>query len=180
MLLLFGVGLTWVACGGRTTLDDTTLDGESPNPDGGVTIDSSLPCSKCLPDGAFMDVSTGQDSPVTVFDAGGPPPVIACGMTTCDALTEVCCVTFSGMAINETCTAPSGCMGGATLACTSASDCPTNEVCCGQLMGMSIDSTCAPSCMGGFANPQLCATSAECPMGQTCQPALFGLKTCRM
>jgi hypothetical protein len=172
------VCLPWLACGGRTTLDDDTElpDGGSPGQDGSVTLDSG-PCSKCLPDSSLLDVSSGQDSPIVVVDAG-PPPMITCGMTTCDALTQVCCVTFAGMTINETCTGPTACMG-AVLACTSAADCPMSEVCCGQLMGMSIDSQCAPSCMGGFTNPQLCATSAECPMGEMCRPAFGGLMVCR-
>jgi len=166
------------ACGGRTTLDDSNIDG-SVGQDGGVIGNDSGPIGI---DGGPI----GVDAQPPPFD-GGPPPIdagppppgpIQCGNTTCNAQTQVCCVTFNGQNVNETCTAQGQC-NGASLSCTSASSCPNGEVCCATLTQQQQSSQCQTQCQGGFQHPQLCASDGECPNGTTCKNSPFGLKVCR-
>jgi hypothetical protein len=179
-IVFLGVATLCVfGCGGRTDLDDDNVG------DGGVLLDVFVPTDgSSLKDGSVL-VDTGlplPDSSVptdgSVIDGGSPGTPIECGTTSCDSATQVCCITFAGMALNEACTAPSGCMG-ITLTCSSAQNCQSGDVCCANITMMSQGSECEPMCMGGLTNPQLCATSAECPMGQMCRNSPFGYKICR-
>jgi hypothetical protein len=160
---------TLLACGGRTDLGER------------VEVDGGLPPE----DASGLDIAIGDvvGPPDVGIDSlppvdAGPPPGIQCGTDICNPQTEVCCVTFGGMMIQESCTDPMSC-GGAALTCSSAQSCPMGEVCCGFFMMGNAGSKCEPMCKGGFQNPQLCATDAECPMGQTCKNSPFGFKTCR-
>ena len=181
--VFFGVlALGFWACGGRTTLDDSDFDA-SATQDGGVIGKDSGPIQN---DGGPIQM----DAAPPPFDGGPPPPPpdggppppppgpIQCGNATCNPQTQVCCVTFNGQTVNETCTAQGQC-NGAALSCTSASSCPPNEVCCATLTQQQQSSQCQPQCQGGFQHPQLCATDAECPQGTTCKPSPFGPKVCR-
>jgi hypothetical protein len=175
-----GLLLIAAACGGRTTLDDTDTDASAPPQDGSIPVQDSGPI---LIDGGPIEVDATLPPPLDAGppplpDSGPPPEPIQCGTTTCDPQTQVCCVTFNGQNVNETCTNQGQC-NGASLSCTSASSCPPNEVCCATLTQQQQSSQCASQCAGGFQNPQLCASSTECPKGQTCQNSPFGLKVCR-
>lgn len=182
-LFAIGLGSGLVACGGRTTLDDLgDLDS------GIITSDSGIIGS----DGGIVPKDSGivppdaGPPPPPPLDAGPPPPQdagspggpISCGNATCNSSSQVCCVTFSGQTVSETCT-PQGQCTGAALACTSVAACPPNEVCCGNFSQTKQGSQCAPACQGGFQNPQLCAKNAECPKGTTCKNSPLGVKTCR-
>ena len=169
------------ACGGRTTLDDSTTDDASVLQDSGIIVKDGGPISN---DGGpiFVDASPPSTDaappPPPPLDAGPQPQPIQCGTSTCDPQTQVCCVTFSGQTVTEACTNQGQCKG-AELSCTSAASCPAIEVCCATLTQQSQSAQCAPQCKGGFQNPQLCATDAECPQGTTCKNSPLGLKICR-
>jgi hypothetical protein len=166
------------ACGGRTTLDDTETDA-SVGQDGGIIVKDGGPIQN---DSGPIQVDASPPpldaGPPPLPDAGPLPGQIQCGTSTCDAQTQVCCVTFNGQTVNETCTAQGQC-NGAALSCTSAASCPPNEVCCATLTQTQQSSQCQNQCQGGFQHPQLCATDGECPQGQTCKNSPFGLKVCR-
>jgi hypothetical protein len=160
------------ACGGRTTLDDSIQDA-SVTQDGGVIIKDGGPIQN---DGGPIQIDAQPPPPPP--DASPPPQPIQCGTSSCDPNTQVCCVTFNGQNVNETCTAQGQCSG-AALACTNAASCPPNEVCCATLTQQQQSSQCQAQCQGGFQHPQLCSTDAECPQGMTCKNSPFGLKVCR-
>jgi len=175
------LALCCAACGGRTTLDDSDFDASATNDDGGIIGKDGGPIGN---DGGPIQVDA---SPPPPFDGGPPPPIdagppppapIQCGNSSCNAQTQVCCVTFNGQNVSETCTAQGQC-NGAALSCTSAASCPSNEVCCATLTQQQQSADCEPQCQGGFQHPQLCATTAECPSGLTCKNSPFGLKVCR-
>ena len=65
--LLSCLAISLIACGGRTTLDDSDLDGDIIGPDGGVVIvpDSGV----IVPDSGVMV----QDGGVIILDASLPP-----------------------------------------------------------------------------------------------------------
>ena len=172
------------ACGGRTTLDDSDVDGGI-GQDGGPIVTDGGPIQNdggpILIDGGPIQVDASPppfDGGPPPLDAGPPPEPIQCGNSSCDPQTQVCCVTFNGQNVNETCTNQGQC-NGASLGCTSAASCPNGEVCCATLTQQQQSAQCAQQCQGGFQNPQLCATNAECPKGQTCQQSPFGLMVCR-
>ncbi len=181
-----GLGLLVVlgACGGRTTLDDsvddsgTSVDGSPIGKDGGPIGVDAGPIGI---DGGPIGVDGGPifvDASPPFADASPPPTSIQCGNTTCNSSTQVCCVTYNGQTLQETCTAQGQCQGGG-FACSSASSCPNNEVCCATITQTQQTSKCQTACQGGFQNPQLCATTAECPSGLTCKPTPFGFSVCR-
>jgi Cys-rich repeat protein len=164
----------FAACGGRTDLGDETAP-----EDGSVGLDVVLPDGGIVP-GDSGGIDAGQSDGGTLPDASPPPDAgtgtpIQCGTTTCDSDTEVCCVTFMGQTVSETCTSQTACSG-FSLTCSSAQNCDNGEVCCASF---PTGAQCAPACKGGFQNPQLCASSSECPKGQTCQTTPFGYKICR-
>ncbi len=161
------------ACGGRTTLDDSTTTDSGTELDAIVGVDVSG-----QPDSSFVDVVVGPPDGGVTVDSGPPNPPIPCGTSQCDPSTEVCCVTFGGQTLSETCTAPTAC-NGAALTCASAANCPLGDVCCANFSQTTPGSQCALKCQGGFQNPQLCALDSECPTGETCKNGPFGLKICR-
>jgi len=110
--------------------------------------------------------------PPTALDAGPPamsdsgtPPGVMCGAMMCGA-GEICCATFSGGALMQTCTAPGACMG-ATLTCDGPEDCSGGEVCCASGGGGGGGTSCrsATGCMF-----RLCRTAGDCPSGNMCCP----------
>jgi hypothetical protein len=178
--ILFLLVVCTAACGGRTTLDDLT-DGDASviGPDGGVIGKDSGPIQvDAQPPPPPPPPEDGGPPPPPPIDAGPPPAPIQCGTASCNAQTQVCCVTFNGQNVTETCT-PQGQCSGASLSCTSAASCTNGEVCCATLSQQQQSAQCQTKCQGGFQNPQLCATSAECPQGTTCKSSPLGLKTCR-
>ena len=159
-----GLALVLVACGGRTMLGDLSSDGGTLAVDGGTPIG----------DGGVID-----DGGVVVVDGGGPGGAISCGQTTCNASSQVCCVTFSGQTPNEACVDVGQCQNGVSLTCTSALACPHGEVCCASFTQTSAGSQCEPSCPTGPGEAQLCASSAECTGGRKCRVGFGGLHVCR-
>jgi hypothetical protein len=150
--LVFGT-MALIACGGNTEgSDGGGNDGMAPT-DGSVGNDSSN----------GMDGSSGQDS------GGGTmstPGKIDCGMMSCMAGTEVCCVRGGGIMSDAgamySCQPPMMQCQGIRLGCDEAADCMMG-VCCGGLQG----SRC--STMGcGMGTVQLCKTNAECGDAGTC------------
>jgi hypothetical protein len=115
----------------------------------------------------------------TAGSAGSPPgPPITCGPQTCDSNTQSCCAGFGGLACiakNKTCN-------GATLDCTTTSDCSGNDVCCISITGnANAASTCKPRCdnQGLGRDRQLCQTNADClrPF-RFCTATIFGVSIC--
>jgi hypothetical protein len=172
LALLVPVGIIASACGGTVEGGglDGSPDGKSGKPD--ATQDSPVP----------MD-DTG--SPVDHFvpsDTGGPtdagPGGIPCGMSTCVADTQECCIsTSSGSA---TCTPKGDCDGGVGVTCSGPESCPVKgDVCCAT--GMSI-STISVSCttMAACMGFEICQSNMDCTPPDTCQPSPFpGYKYCR-
>jgi hypothetical protein len=151
---LFVVVLT-LGCGTRT-IDDGYLDEWR---DGGV-----------LPD----DTSPASDTATTIDTA--PVANITCGMTTCDASSQDCCVTMAG----AKCAARGTCSGfGAALSCSSPKSCPAGNVCCFRASGTGGAAKCESSCMGGRTTFPLCETDADCTGGTRCQSLFGGLRGCR-
>jgi hypothetical protein len=181
--LLCGVVLC-AACGGRTTLDDSVTDASVGTDGAPIGVDGGPIGTDGGPigiDGGPIGSDSGPiqiDAAPPPFDAGPPPGDIQCGTATCNASTQVCCITANGQTVNQACT-PKGQCQGASFACSSASSCPNNEVCCATLTQQQQTAQCQPQCQGGFQHPQLCASSAECPPGLTCKPTPFGFDTCR-
>ncbi|HEY1955298.1 MAG TPA: hypothetical protein VGH28_06790 [Polyangiaceae bacterium] len=180
--IILGLATALVACGGRTTLDDSNTGDASTPSDGGIVVkDGSLPF-----EGGPPPPPPDSGPPPPPFDGGPPPPIdaggpggpIMCGNAVCNAPIETCCVTFGGQQLNESC-APSGQCQGASFDCSGAASCPFGEVCCGSFSQQSQGASCAPKCQGGFQNPQICETDGECPQGTTCKPSPVGFKVCR-
>src|SRR5512142_478392 len=108
---LLGLVVLVLACGGRTTLDDSVddaglgVDGSPIGKDGGpIGVDGGPIGVDAGPIG-IDGGPIGVDAAPPPFDAGPPPGPIQCGNTTCNASTDVCCVTYNGQTLNETCTA---------------------------------------------------------------------------
>lgn len=187
LVLVFAVG-----CGGSVTEapvadEDTGTAGDdtgtTPTDDSSITPgdDAITPGEDAIspPSDGTTPPSDGTTPPT---DAGpGTPGTISCGMTTCDAKTQECCVSFSGGGMSTSkCVASGMCMGGGSvaLACTDSTVCKMGEVCCAHFGGGGSGSDCSKTCMGGT---RLCSTDSECRMGEKCQTSMFtGLKTCRM
>jgi hypothetical protein len=101
---------------------------------------------------------------------GPPGPGIACGETTCDEETEMCCVEASGRSCST-----SMCTGvGARLECDDAVDCP-GELCCFSNIFASVRlaTFCAPDC-GGSSELQVCKEAGECDNGDPCHAFACG------
>ncbi|MBI2395905.1 MAG: hypothetical protein HYV09_40450, partial [Deltaproteobacteria bacterium] len=130
------------------------------------------------PDTWTFDTAVGDTAVFdTGFDTGFDAPPeggILCGGSYCNAATQQCCASFTGV----TCVAKGSCSGGTTLSCSSAASCPIpGQVCCfsGIFGGGTPTATCQLFC-AGF---RLCASSAECPSGQSCLPTIGGYRICR-
>ncbi len=147
-------------------------------------LDTGLDDTAVVDSGAFDTGITDSTVFDTGFDTGfdAPPdtptdtPIeggISCGATTCDALTQDCCASFTGLS----CVAKGKCTGGGTLSCSDGTSCPTGQVCCfgGLGGGGGPSAKCALACTG----IQLCKTSLECKPPNTCQPVFGGFRVCR-
>jgi hypothetical protein len=200
------VGAGAVGCGGAAS---------SPLEEAPVTVPGATDASISVPV-TTQDASTSV--PVTTHDAGptlldatvpdaAPPPVkidagtdsappppvdlgIACGVTTCDPSSEVCCIPspkgHGGGTTDPTCdNSADDCSnnGGLPLPCSKAADCvaagyPAGTVCCvtaGQSNNQaaaSVDCVAALECADPNTQARMCDSSAssasQCPVGQTC------------
>jgi hypothetical protein len=160
-------------------------DGLAPVDEGGGTLDSStvpLPEADIVESG---EATVGDGEP---SDSIAPPAtMIPCGVSgtnkTCSTADQVCCVTFNGGPKAdqnvETCSfSASDCSNrnGATVHCTSSTQCPAGQVCCGTSATPYLyysDVSCRPSCDTKSSDHQFCdpAVPADCPLGQPCQPS---------
>ncbi len=158
---------------GGSTSDGGGTDGGAA--DGSVVVDGSVTVDAGATDGGspsdatvVTDGGTSADGGVVVVDAStadGSTGRIDCGMMTCDAATEECCVMGVGSGMVTTSCIPMGgtCMGGGTAACDGPEDCASGDVCCGTGGGGSFSVDCAPSAMcGGFTSFELCHTAGDC------------------
>lgn len=114
-------------------------------------------------DTAIADTSTPAG------DGGRSTGSIKCGMETCNAATQDCCVGLSG----AKCVAIGGCGGGSAFLCSDSVSCPSGQVCCAERLGGGAQ--CQMGCMGVV----LCATDAECSADQRCVTGLGGVRVCR-
>jgi len=141
--------------------------------DGGGPTDGGLPT-----DGGVVVVDA---SPV---DAGGPTDgggagTIDCGMMTCNAATEQCCLgggpgggTATCIAIGDTCM-------GVASDCDGPEDCGAGQVCCASRDSSGgFGARCADSCGGGGTiggGFELCHDAMDCSdRADMCCPLAFG------
>jgi hypothetical protein len=122
------------------------------------------------PTDTTTDSSTTDTATVDTAAETRPTGSIKCGMGSCNAASEECCVGLSG----TKCVMIGGCGGGTPFSCSDNSVCKTGEVCCA--MSLTSGSKCATSCTGYV----LCATDAECTDGKKCLNGLGGTKYCGM
>jgi hypothetical protein len=161
------VALTMVACGGAA--DNGSDAGPGSTEAGGMDAVGA-------DDSSSVDTGVADDSAV-ITDGGISPGQTLCGQTTCNAATQVCCVTGQG----SSCTAVNACNGN-PIVCSAASSCGAGDVCCAMLGGrrdggMGITTSCKPSC--GFGSVELCSSSADCMNGEQCQPlGMTGYQAC--
>ena len=148
------------------TADDTIIfiDTDIDSGTDTTVIDTGVTDTGIVFDTAF---DTVIDVPLDVPGDSG----ITCGASTCNAATQDCCASFTGL----TCVAKGTCAGGGTLSCSDSTSCPKGQVCCFGAGGGAPSAKCASTC-GGI---QLCKTSLECKFPQTCQPVFGGFRICR-
>lgn len=140
-------------CGSRTIGD-------------GFDIDTTIPA-----DGA-VDTASGGDSIGPNVDTG-PSAIIRCGMDSCAAAIEDCCVSMAG----SECRPKGTCGRGATLSCSGSSSCG-GQACCLSFRDGGAFATCQPMCAG--RDQRLCDTDADCTMGRRCRDSMFGgFRVCR-
>ena len=170
--------------GGDSPSTDATVTGTT---DSGADVaagpDSAPPPSDAAsatdsmrdaPTGALADSPVGDAPPAdtgTTSDAGGDaagpvPGELACGMSTCDERTQLCCVQVDAA---QACLANgTPCIGGARRECDKASDCAAGNVCCYDFSTVPASSSCHADCGGGGGTRvQACRTASEC-LGGTC------------
>ena len=164
-LLSMGI-LFCVACGGST--DNGTNDGGSGSDGSMMSGDSGM---------MGMDGSMNGDSSMDTDSGGGGmsnPGKVDCGMMTCMAGTEVCCVSGGGFMSDAgpmyKCQSSMMMCQGARIGCDEAADCQMGSVCCGGLSGQSFGSRCTMMgmTMCGQGSVQLCKTNQECGNNGTC------------
>lgn len=123
-----------------------------------------------------MGGTVGTGGVTVAGAAGAPAGDVTCGDERCDSATQSCC-----LAGNLRCIPRGNDCLGATLGCTSHSDCP-GEMCCLSLTGDAASaSSCKPSCsnVGPGRDRQLCDTDADCqPPFRFCRATVFGLNLC--
>jgi hypothetical protein len=163
--LLVLTSLLAMACGSRTIGDGFDIDTNIPE-DGAVTTDTAT-----IP---------GSDAIVPGTDGGTvePSPTIRCGMSTCVATSQECCVTAAAGGGTAVCQAREAPCRGVALSCTSPAGCG-GQTCCLVFMDGGGTATCQPTCMGGRGTQALCETDADCTGGRRCRNAMFGgLRVC--
>ena len=121
---MFVVALAGGACGGSSTSSDQT-------PDAGIDSSSNVPPH----DGAApppSDSGSHTDGPpVNSPDANPSTGTLTCGSDTCNASTQVCCITGLNQ---QSCVAQGTCTG-ATVACNGPANCQNGDKCCGAFVG---------------------------------------------
>jgi hypothetical protein len=169
-----------------TSVPVTTKDASTSVPvttyDAGSTPDATVP--DAAPPPGKIDAGT---------DSAPPPPAdlgIACGSTTCDPSSEVCCIPSSkghgGGNGDPTCdNSADDCAnnGGLPLPCSKAADCiaagyPTGTVCCvtagngNNQAAASVDCVTAAECSDPNTQTRMCdstgTSASQCPVGETC------------
>lgn len=167
--------LVLVACGGST---DGSPDGGGGSPDGSMMqpTDSG---------NGGMDGTTMDDSSTGTDGGGGMsnPGKVDCGMMTCMAGTEVCCISGGGFMSDAgpkyTCQAPMAQCQGARIGCDESADCMMGSLCCAGLTGVRC-SMMGQGC--GMGSVQVCKTNQECGDAGTCTvwtcPVLGKVQSC--
>jgi hypothetical protein len=147
------------------SLTDSDVSESEPIDTGSQTFDTAPPPDAqeetAPPDDADVDADMPDADMPDAEDAAdaAPAPRIACGNTTCDSATQVCCVAAAGGA--QTCIAKGTACSGGQLTCSSPSSCSAGEKCClSTLAGLVSGSTCKVECAAG--EQTMCATRADC------------------
>jgi hypothetical protein len=113
---------------------------------------------------AARDAGGGVTTPGRGTDGGADQ--IACGATSCDSATQVCCANGNA----RTCTSAAGCRG-EILACSGSNSCPTaTDVCCAEAAAGragTITAKCEATCPKG--SQQFCTTNADCAAADICR-----------
>jgi hypothetical protein len=166
------------------------IDDGKPRSDDASIPDTGSPDTTALPDAS----SDGEGG---VVDAAPDVPTspLACGMATCDALTQVCCRTGDPSdASTQTfaCVAtPSDCKNGLAVTCAESANCTAlghpGEECCGVVPdGGSIATSTACVAPGACKGVLLCqpGDDEDCALdaGQTCSASvatILGFLICR-
>jgi hypothetical protein len=160
-----------VGCGGSVA--------NSSAPDGGGNRGSDTGTGSSPETGTTGSGDSSTGTSEAGMPSGGPdagPGQTACGQTTCNAATQVCCVTMAG----SSCTAPNACNGD-TLVCSSSESCAAGDVCCATIAGVGpggpgrdggrgigIQTECRGMCT--FDEVELCVPGgAACPNNEMCR-----------
>ena len=127
------------------------------------------------PDGS---TTTIDGAPVMIDAAGPPAPVVACGTTTCDPMTQDCCITPNpGMDPTFTCQDIGTLCAGSLVQCDGPEDCAMDEICCARTSPATFEATCGAACNGGNANV-VCHIDTDCEAGEVCCPDPMGFSAC--
>ena len=96
---------------------------------------------------------------------GVPPVPIACGLQTCAAGAQTCCIQSSGGVTTESCVKTgTSCPGGATIGCLDGAACSDGNICCLSVLNASTACESVQTCTGGVGLI-LCAGDGDCPTG---------------
>ena len=157
-------------------------------------------------DMASPPLDAGPDSPAPVIDSG-PVTIPSCGplasRSKCSA-NQVCCANLSAQ--TNACSSASSCAANATLACSTASDCPSSTpICCAKLSlvadalndlppkctATGLSASCASSCndsppadatmckyppAGGTGLVRLCSHDTDCT-SDTANPSCYNFNS---
>ncbi len=96
---------------------------------------------------------------------GVPPVPITCGLQTCAAGAQTCCIQSSGGVTTESCVKTgTSCPGGATIGCLDGAACSDGNICCLSVLNASTACESVQTCTGGVGLI-LCAGDGDCPTG---------------
>ena len=169
---------TWITCAALFLACGGEIVDES---DANVPDDAAVEANPTNKDsGAVVDGAVSNDAS---SDADGPPlpEPILCGPSSCNSLTQICCVTVADNDANYACLSPLDTCDGYIFECSDQSAClarGSDWHCCVATKQSFDGAECNPSDVT-CPTPTLCATSAECPQGQSCEDAMYGYKTCQ-
>jgi hypothetical protein len=130
-------------------------------------------CVSCGDDSSAMDMSTPDMSippDLLGVDLRIPPDFkgISCGMNDCDAMTQDCCLTGSGMNVQFACMPRGTCNtdAGASLMCDGPEDCSSGMPSCCATIGASGDQDAGVQSASGAAKcSNTCPASATLDLG---------------
>jgi hypothetical protein len=165
--MLGSAGCWVVGCGGKSVQEGALDDAAAPDAaveDGTTGVDAAPGPAHPGPVDAGTATDDGPVDDVGSCDAGGR--AIACASGCCEVGSGVCCYPRRGGAA---CTAPTACLDGMLLECSSAASCAAGQVCCFGRVAFGLQaSRCMTECGAWPFAAQICATDAECGAKAPC------------